>query len=178
MPNYKQLLESAAASFTITNVSAALAAIMGGAFIHDLYQRYKNYIRPADATADFLRTSGVFELPNNAAQNVEQNLDILRQASALRNQRQDDTRSNLSFLGWILSRFLREGHSDIDEIIARNIRNIAPGREDVSDEVLAIALETAIMGATRTRGWLTSVARFIGSPIYRIFIGFPKLFIS
>ncbi|WP_313092015.1 hypothetical protein [Chryseobacterium flavum] len=168
MPNYKQLLETAANSLTLTSISAALGIIIGGAFIHDLYQRYKNYIRPADDTADFLVNAGIFGSTNNAALNVEQHLDTFRQVNALRNQRQDDTRANLSFLGRIFSRYLREGHSDIDAIIARNINSIASVPGYATDEEIELALQRAIMGGTRTRGWLTRVARLVGDPIYRL----------
>ena len=168
MPNYTQLLETAAASFTVTNVSAALGTIIGGAFIHDLYQRYKNYIRPAEATADFLNAGGISGMSENPDLNIDQHLETLRQINELRNQRQDATRANLSPLGWFFSRYLREGHSDIDEIIAKNIRSIVSGRDAVTDEEFEFALQQAIMGATRTRGSLTRLARFIGSPIYRL----------
>jgi hypothetical protein len=165
MPNYKQLLETAYASLSLTNVLTALGITIGGTFVYDLYQRYKNYIQPADATADFLLRGGIFVPGNNAAQNVDDLLDTFRQVNDIRNQRQDTTRASLSFLGRFLSRYLREGHSDIDEIIARNIQNIAPGAIAVSDQQLEIALQRAILGGTRTRGWLTSLARLTGGTI-------------
>ncbi len=171
MPNYKQLLETAGASLTLTNVLAALGitALFGsGLFIHDLYQRYKNYVIKADESADFLLTGGILSPGDNAAINIEDKLETLRQMNAIRNDRQDETRAKLSFLGRFFSRFLREGHTNIDEIIARNINNIASVPGYATDEEIEIALEHAIMGGTRTRGSITWLARKIGDPIYRL----------
>jgi hypothetical protein len=171
MPNYRQLLETAGASLTLTNVLAALGitALFGsGLFIHDLYQRYKNYVVKADQSADFLLTGGILSPGNNAAINIEDQLETLRQMTEIRNDRQDDTRAKLTFLGRFFSRFLREGHSNIDDIIARNINNIALVPGYATDEEIEIALQRAILGGTRTRGYLTTLARRIGGPIYRL----------
>ncbi|WP_449397430.1 hypothetical protein [Chryseobacterium wanjuense] len=102
MPNYRQLLETAGASLTLTNVLAALGitALFGsGLFIHDLYQRYKNYVIKADESADFLLTGGILSPGNNAAINIEDQLETLRQMNAIRNDRQDETRAKLTFWG-------------------------------------------------------------------------------
>ncbi|WP_449397429.1 hypothetical protein [Chryseobacterium wanjuense] len=65
-------------------------------------------------------------------------------------------------MGRFFSRFLREGHSNIDDIIARNINNIALVPGYATDEEIEIALQRAILGGTRTRGYLTTLARRIG----------------
>lgn len=167
MPNYAQILESASLP-SVGNWLTAIGVTLGGTFVYDLYQRYRHYIGPADATADFLTHGGIYGLTDNANLNIDQHLDTFRQINDLRNQRQDTTRASLSPLGKLLSGYLREGHSDIDELIVRNIRSIAPGRDFLSDEELEFALQKAIMGGTRTRGWLTYVARLVGTSIDRI----------
>lgn len=173
MPNYKQLLETAAAYMPNT-LLGWLAAIGGTAIatiglpsIYDLYQRYKRYILPADRSADFLLGGGIHGMQDNADGNIDQYLDTFRQINDLRNQRQDDTRANLTLIGLLFSKLKREGHSDIDAIIRKNITTIAQNRDEVTDEELELALQNAIMGGTRTRDSLTSWARSIGGPIYK-----------
>ena len=133
-----------------------------GAVIHDLYQRYRRYIEPADRTAEHLSAGGIHGETENPALNVEQGLDTFNQAHAVRSDRQDDTRAHLSPLGSTLSRGLREGHSDKDEILMRAIRSEFPGRDDISEEEFEFAIQKAIMGSTRTRGNITGAARVVG----------------
>ena len=144
--------------------AALLAAgiTVTGAVVHDLYQRYRRYIKPADQTAEHLREGGIHGATENASANVEQALDTFHQAHELRNDRQDETRAHLSPLGSVLSSGLREGHSDPDEILMRAIQSEFPGRDDVSEEELEFAIQKAIMGSTRTRGGITSAARTVG----------------
>ena len=139
--------------------------IVIGSIIHDLYQRYKRYIQPADRTAEHLLAGGIHGQTENAALNVEQALDTLEQAHGIRNERQDDTRESLTILGKKLSAFLREGHTDIDELIVRAIQREFPGRDDITEEEFEFALQKAIMGSTRTRGFITAAARTVGGAI-------------
>ncbi|MBK1897339.1 hypothetical protein [Chryseobacterium paridis] len=174
MPNYRQLLETASSYLPTSwlgwaaTIGTTLFATVGVPIIHDLYQRYKSYVLPADRSASFLREGGIHGLTNNSDINIEQHFDTFRQINDLRNQRQDTVRANLSPLGRLLSRYLREGHSDIDALIARNLAIIAPGRDHVTSEEFELALQQAIMGGTRTRGSLTYFARKIGEPIYNL----------
>lgn len=133
-----------------------------GAVVHDLYQRYRRYIEPADRTAEHLRAGGIHGETEDAALNVEQGLDTFNQAHTVRSDRQDDTRAHLSPLGSTLSSGLRAGHSDKDEILMRAIRSEFPGRDDISEEELEFAIQKAIMGSTRTRGSITGAARTVG----------------
>ena len=174
MPNYKQLLEIATAYLPtslwgwIATIGGTAAATIIPSTIYDFYQRYKRYVLLADNSAAFLTGGGIHGMDNNAGNNIEQHLDTFRQINGLRNQRQDDARAHLSPFGLFYSQFLREGHSDIDELIAKNIATIAAGRDSITDEEFELALQNAIMGATRTRGSLTYFARKIGGPIYRL----------
>ena len=146
-------------------LAAALLAtgiVITTSVIHDLYQRYKRYIQPADRTAEHLRAGGVHGQTENAALNVEQGLDTFEQAHDLRSARQDDTRAHLSLIGSRLSSGLRAGHSDKDEILMRAIQSEFPGRDNISEEELEFAIQKAILGATRTRGSLTGAARAVG----------------
>ncbi|MDR0685891.1 MAG: DUF4157 domain-containing protein [Dysgonamonadaceae bacterium] len=137
--------------------------------IHDLYQRYKRYIMPAEETHAFLMAGGIHGFGEDAEENVRDHLDTLGQAVAVRNQRQDDTRRHLSPIGRAFSIFLRAGHVDIDDIIIRNITRQFPRRDRISEEEFESALQVAIQGATRTRGWLSTLSTLVGRPLHYLF---------
>ena len=138
----------------ITTLSATI--------VHDLYQRYKRYIKPADETSEFLSAGGAYGFSNNSSSNISDGLETFRQVYKLRNDRQDDTRRHLSPLGKIFSYSLRSGHTDIDEILIRAIKKEFPNRNGISEEEFEFVIQKVIMGSTRTRGWITGLARKVG----------------